>query len=119
MKLQPVLFFVFFLVACSKGDPGEPAVPAEKFAIVLAELSVEEAGYSRITEFDSSAVGRLAARNAEILRRHGMTRDEFMQTYQYFNLNKKELVRVYDLSLEYLMKKMEGNRKKPVAAQAP
>jgi hypothetical protein len=112
MRTATLFLLAFFAVAlgCNRNNGNAKLLPKEKFAELLMEFSVAEAAYSRLIEADTAAMRSLVVRNASILKKHKVSREQFLETYAYYNHHKKELIEVYDLSVEMLVKRTERVR---------
>lgn len=78
----------------------DPPIPEEKFIDLLIELSTSEAIYSKIYDTDSTAVRTIAIRNKQLLDRYKVTKEQFEETYHFYDDNKEELLRIYTAAID-------------------
>jgi len=91
---------VLAFAACSAGGKTEPEIKKEKFADLLIELYANEGIFSGTYNLDSASTVALVARNDRVLKKFGVTKEQFVQTYKYYDENKKELEKVYQIALD-------------------
>jgi len=113
-------FFVPFLLllalACGSPEkeplsvaPPSDILPAEKFALVLADVQLAEAVMNQkmIREDDPLVMG--AVYYTQVFEKHGISKEDFQKSHAYWAARPQDMLAIYDLVITELTK-MEGNK---------
>ncbi len=78
----------------------KPPIPVATFTDMLIDLSANEAIYSRIYDTDTNALRIVAIRNARVLEKYKVTKEDFVNTYRYYDHHKEDLQKIYKTAVD-------------------
>ncbi len=107
MKKLAFFLLLGFLVACASESKHEVQIGKTEFADLLIDLYANEGIFSGTYNLDSASAVVLFARNDETLKKHKVTKEQFLETYRYYQDNKKELEKVYQIALDSISARRE------------
>lgn len=91
-NLLLILVPALLMFACENDK--QPSIERTKFINVLIDLSTDEALYAKLYDRDTNAIRTLAIRNARVLERHHIKKEDFEQSYNYYVRHKPEYVKL-------------------------
>ena len=95
------------LFSCSAIKKEQPPIQESKFADLMIELYANEGIFAGTYNLDSVSAGLLVARNEATLKKHGVSKQEFIATYAYYDVHKKELEKLYQVALDSITARRE------------
>jgi hypothetical protein len=112
---------VLTVMGCNSGEdvalevPPPGIIPAQKFALVLADAQLAEAVITQkmSREDDPKVIG--ATYYNQIFNKHGISKEDFQKSHAYWANRPKDMLAIYDLVITELTK-MEGNKSQEATA---
>ena len=110
-RLLPLLFL--FFVSCKEKFPSVPSgiIPMDKMEKMLADMHISDAVASTRAMGDINEKKYTGQYYEQIFKNHGITRQEFMKSYNFYENNPILLNKLYDDVLGDISKR-EGNLSK-------
>jgi hypothetical protein len=111
-----LLLLVLFTLACGSSEeaplsspPPSGILPAEKFALVMADVQLAEAVVNQkmIREDEPLVMG--AVYYTQVFEKHGISKEDFQKSHAYWASRPQDMLAIYDLVITELTK-MEGAR---------
>ena len=104
MKRLFYILFCFGVFACgnNQGKAPENLVPQDKMVQILADIHVAEAQVEAKVVYPDTAIMAFNYIEREIFKKHGVTEQEFRDTYQYYKDNLKEMDKLYEIIVDTL-----------------
>ena len=101
------LFYILFcigLLACGEKETKQPAglVPRDQMVQILADIHTAEAQIESNMVYPDTAMMSYNYAEQQIFKKHGVTEQEFRDTYQYYKDNLKEMDKLYEIIVDTL-----------------
>ena len=101
------LFYILFcigLIACGRKEPKQPdnLVPRDKMVHILADIHTAEARIESNMVYPDTAMMVYTFAEKQIIEQHGVTEQDFRDTYQYYKDNLKEMDALYEIIVDTL-----------------
>lgn len=105
MKKHFYILFCFALLGCQnqKAQEQQNLIPESKMVRILADLHLAEAQVESTVAYPDTALMAFGKLQKEIWEKHGITEEEFRETYNYYTLNIKEMDRLYEIITDTLI----------------
>lgn len=107
-KLIGYVIFAVLVTACS--TPDKPTLDENKMVSVLTDVRVLEGYYSARFERVDSSGGKMNAWYNELFTKHGITKDQFTQSYAWYNMHPEQLRVIEERVLDTLNLLLTQNR---------
>lgn len=108
-RIGLALVALIVIVGCKSGE--KAPIPRDKFVDVLIDFAMNEGTYSKLFDSDTNVVNIIAFRNAQILKKHSITKKDFVGTFKYYDSRKEELLSIYQEAIVRAEARMEKIRK--------
>lgn len=97
---------IVFAAACKEKDPPKPEglLSEEKFSAVMVEVQFAEALDLQRKQIDKDSSETIFSYYKEIFKRHNISLDEFVNTYDYYIDKPDEMGKIYEQVLDSLNK---------------
>ncbi|MEJ8801891.1 DUF4296 domain-containing protein [Pontibacter sp. H249] len=104
MKRLFYILFCFSLLACGNNEDKTPAnlLPQEKMVQVLTDIHIAEAQIESKIVYPDTALMVFNHQEKEIFKKHGITEQEFRDTYNYYKENLKQMDKLYEIIVDTL-----------------
>lgn len=99
MRNSLILFLAAIAVFACKTEE-KPPISKKKFIDLLIDFSANEAVFSRIYDTDTNTIRIVTIRNARVLEKHKVSKEDFVKTYRYYDKNKEELLEIYNTAIK-------------------
>lgn len=106
------MIFFAALVACGEKSELKPAIDSEKFVGVLTDVRILEGYYSVRYERVDSSRGKINAYYNEVFARHGITKEQFESTMNYYASHPNEMTAIEEQVADSLSALIAEDRKK-------
>ncbi len=104
MKHLFCLFFCLLLFSCKQQNPKMPpnAIPQEKMVQILADIHVAESRVENRVIYPDTALMTFNRAHSDILKQHGVTHDQFRETYDFYLQNLQQMDKLYEVIVDTL-----------------
>ncbi|WP_299821680.1 DUF4296 domain-containing protein [uncultured Pontibacter sp.] len=104
MKRLFYILFCFSLFACGNNQSKAPAdlVPRDKMVQILADIHIAEAQVESRVVYPDTALMAFTYQEREVFKKHGVTEQQFRDTYSYYKDNLKEMDALYEIIVDTL-----------------
>ena len=101
---------IIFLAACKQELPSVPSdvIPMQKIEAILADMHIADAVAETKAQMGMNEKLLTEEYHEQIFKNHGVTREEFLKSYKFYEANPKLLNKMYDDILDQMSKREEG-----------
>ncbi len=111
---RTILCLFIFLSACKSELPDVPKdiIPMDKMEVILADMHITDAVAETKAQLGMNEKLLTEEYHVQVFKNHGVTREEFLKSYKFYEANPKLLNRMYDNILQAMSKREEAVGKK-------
>jgi len=115
------LLFCLILFSCESQQPERPdhLIPEKEFVSILADIHTAEAQIESTIAYPDTALMVFNHLQEEIWKKHGVTKYQFRETYNYYTTHVPEMDKLYEIVTDTLLAREAGYAKKPKPQPVP
>jgi EAL domain-containing protein (putative c-di-GMP-specific phosphodiesterase class I) len=87
---------LFFLASCRGTHSDNPIIDKEKFIAILIDIHLTEASLMQSNPFEKGRTVSMIMQYDKIFEKHQVSREDFMQTFDYYRQHPKEMDELYN-----------------------
>ncbi len=96
------------MIACKSVKPGKPIIERETFINILIDIHLTESSLMHESPFEKGRTIKVMMEYDKIFEKNHVTRDDFMQTFNYYKEHPKEMDALYsDITERMTLKEAE------------
>ncbi|MES2622752.1 MAG: DUF4296 domain-containing protein [Bacteroidota bacterium] len=110
---QLIPFLFLFLFSCKEKLPPVPGdvIAFEKMKLIMTDIHISDAVAETNAQKGEDERAQVQHNNEQIFRNHGISKDEFLKSFQFYESNPALLNKMYDEILNELSKREEAEGK--------
>ncbi|WP_345160107.1 DUF4296 domain-containing protein [Pontibacter saemangeumensis] len=104
MKRLFCILFCLCLLSCQQQNEDKPEnmIPQQKMVRILADIHTAEAQLERNVSYPDTALVMFADQQTDILKKHGVGKQAFKDTYRYYLTHLEEMDKLYEMIVDSL-----------------
>lgn len=110
---QLIPFLFLFLFSCKEKLPPVPGdvIPMEQMKLIMTDMHISDAVAETNAQKGEDERVQVQRNNEQIFKNHGITKEEFLKSFQFYENNPVLLNKMYDEILNELSKREEKEGK--------